>query len=228
MTTAHWKQRELLRSEDTFATTLFLLIADKFGIECFEWLPTSLAMECEDTWQVQVPQKNIGKMMAAISIATSNLFYVSVPSFVNTCNALYGYADFESFDPADSEEIMMGITEALLIWPPDDPTKSFSSEIQTYIKSVLQSEGNESPAGILRSILGKEAIGTFASDMADDPTMFSAVYESQQGRHNALQESYYASVRQLSEELRGLPLQNGKTDEVIAQLERVVEMTQSS
>ena len=223
--TVQWKQRELLRNPEAFATTLFLLVVDRFGLECLEWLPTSLALECRDVWQVDVPEENIGKIMAAINVATSDAFYTHVATFINVCNALYGYTDFTSFDPADSEEILMGVTEALLIWPPDSKDNVFSPEIQAYIKHVLQSDGNLKPIGILQSILGSEGIGSFGADFGDDPVMFSAVYDSQQTRHTALQASYYESVNELMTELGSLSLHNGETKEVIAQLERVISST---
>lgn len=220
--TPHWHQRKLLLNTDTFATTLFLLVTDKFGVECLDWLPTSIALECRDTWQCDVPPENISKIMAAISIVTSDAFYSQLPSFINICNALYGYSDFETFDPADPDEILMGVTEALLLWPPEDRSNVFSPDIVAYVDHMFRSSGSYKPIGILSAVMSSNNVTGFADSFADDPEMFEAIYSSQQTNRNALQERYVQNVNELIEELGQLKLQNGSTASAQEQLRSVL------
>jgi hypothetical protein len=218
----HWSQRKLLLDKDAFATSLFLLVADKFGLECLEWAPTSLYMECKDTWSCDVPTANIGKIMAAIGLVTTDYFYTSLPAFINTCNALYGYTELGSFDPADPDEILMGVTEALLLWPPDSKDKVFSEEISAYIDHTFRSHGSYKPIGILGAVMSSNNVTGFADSFSDDPEMFESIYSAHQSRRNDIQQQYIDNVNALIEELGTLRLQNGTTQEAQEQLRTVL------
>jgi len=218
MSTMLWAQRELIRDTNTFATSLLLLAADKWGYECFDWAAPSLRLEFRDAWQVDIPEENLGKLLAAIKLVTSDEFYRSASAFVAICNALYGQTDFENFDPADPTEILMGVTEAILLWPPGGSDATFSPEVQEYITQAFQVEGHSEPVGILRLVLGSRSPAIVSADFADDPEMFAGIYKAQQARSLDLEQEYRDNVRDLIEELSNLQLTVGTTTQVVADL----------
>jgi hypothetical protein len=222
MSTTAWAQRELIRNPDTFATSLLLIAADKWGYDCFDWAAPSLRLEFKDAWQVDIPENNLGKLLAAIRLVTGDEFYRSAAAFVAICNSLYGQADFESFDPADPTEILMGVTEALLLWPPAGDTPTFSLEVQEYISHAFLIEGYEQPVGVLRAVVGSKSPTIMSAEFADDPEMFTGIYQSQQARAKDLEQEYFNNVRELIEELSNLKLANGNTSQVVADLRRVL------
>ncbi len=219
-------QRALLLSEESFATPLFLLVMDAYGPEALDWSPETIRMELEDDFHLKLPKVSLDKIMAAITIVTTNFFYKDVARFVQLCNILAG-DDFNSdiFDPADAEEMLIAITEAILLWPPDDDPEDteFSPEIREYISQVLGQQGILKPFDVLRLAFSKDESSKVDADYADDPEMYSAIYESQQTKTDQLRAVYLENMTALTQQLRLLPLRSGTTEHVVRQLQSMVE-----
>lgn len=218
--------RAFLLSEDTYATVLLLIVTDRYGPEVLQWSPETIRRELEDDFQLQLPKYTLDKIMAAISLVTTNFFFKDVTRFIEICNILAG-DDFQpdEFEPADTGEMLWGITEALLIWPPDDDSEDteFSAEIQGYIREVIKEEGIMKPFDVLRLAFEDEGAVNVDADYADDPEMYSAIYEMQQSRENELKAMLLDNVSALTQQLQLLPLNSGRTSEVVAQLQGLVD-----
>lgn len=143
--------RRLLESPDTFGTILLVLCVDTWP-ECLgdkddptrgPWHPATFRAELEQHFGAKVPPGNIDKLMAAVTIVTTDLFFTNVRSFIPLANVLAGDEfDPRVWEPADVVECAWGITEALLLDPPDnDNPEPFSDEIRYYIGAVLKEEG---------------------------------------------------------------------------------------
>jgi hypothetical protein len=142
--------RELLTKRETFATSLLAILIDLYGSEALSWTPQAIALELHDDFQVDIPQATIDKIMAAISILTSDDFYRRVSVFNNICNVLSGDTfDPTIFEPASVDEIAWGITEAVLLSPPEEGDQ-FSSEITGFIAKMLEAEGITKIPAVLR------------------------------------------------------------------------------
>lgn len=219
-------QRALLLSEDAYATPLFLLVMDLYGPEALNWAPETLRMELEQDFQLRLPKATLDKIYAAITIVTSNYFYKDVTRFIELCNILAG-DDFQpdEFEPADAEEMLIAITEAMLLWPPDDDTEDteFSEEIREYIKQVLGEQGILKPFDILRLAFDGDQASRVDVEYADDPEMYAAIYETQQSKTDELRQIYLENVAALTQQLQVLPLQNGSTADAVRQLLSLVE-----
>ena len=217
--------RSFLLSEETYTTIFLLILVDRYGFDCFGWAPETIQMELEDDFQLKLPKSSLDKIMAAICLVTTNFFYKDVTKFIELCNILAG-DDFqpEEFEPADAAEIMWGITESLLIWPPDeDGDTEFSPEIREYIKQIVKEEGIVKPFDVLQLAFSDEGAVNVDADYADDPEMYSAIYEMQQSKENDLKASLMENVLSLTGQLRLLPLADGKTSEVVNQLQEIVD-----
>jgi hypothetical protein len=221
-------QRTLLLSEESYATPLFLIVMDLYGPEALEWSPETIRLELEQDFQLKLPKITIDKIFAAISIVTTNYFYKDVKKFIDLCNILAG-DDFQpdEFDPADAEEMLLGITEALLLWPPDeDPEDTeFSLEIREYISQVLNTQGILKPFDVLNLAFSGDQSGKVNLEFADDPEMYSAIYKNQEEKTNELKQIYLENMFNLAEQLKALPLKNGNTQELVTRLEQIVQIT---
>jgi hypothetical protein len=208
--------RDLWKSPDTFASVLLAAYLDRFGTEALDWDPTTATLEIEDEFDVDLPQESLDKLMVAIQILTTDRFYRNLPDFIAFCNVLSGdeYRP-DMWDPADAEEVAWGITEALVIYPPeDDDLEPFNEEIRTYIGSVLDAEGIINPPDILRIALRQARVSPSVEDFSDDPTMFNAVYDLEEGKKEDINRAIITRTQMLSDQFSQLQLVNGKTDAV--------------
>jgi hypothetical protein len=219
-------QRALLMADDSYATALFLVVMDQYGVEALNWSPETIRMELEQDYSCKLPKENLDKIMAAITIVSTNYFYKDVTRFIELCNIFSG-DDFQpdEFEPADTGEILWGITEGLLLWPPDDDPEDteFSAEIREYIRQVLNRDGILKPFDVLRLALSGDQSNKVDVEYADDPEMYSAIYSSQQGKTDGLKQVYLENVAALGEQLKVLPLKNGSTQEALRQLNELVQ-----
>ena len=219
-------QRALLLSEESYATPLFLLVMDQYGQEALSWATETLRMELEQDFKVQLPKITLDKIFAAITIVTTNYFYKDVTRFVELCNILAG-DDFQpnEFEPADADEMVMAMTEAMLLWPMDDDAEDteFSAEIREYITQVLGEQGILKPFDMLRFAFDGDQSSRVDSDYADDPEMYAAIYDMQQSKTDDLRKVYFRNVSDLVQQLQVLPLTNGSTADAVRQLLSLVE-----
>jgi hypothetical protein len=213
--------QEAWKSRETFASVLLTMFIDRFGLEALSWDPTTISMEIEDEFDVDLPQLALDKLMTAIQILTTDRFYKSLPDFISFCNVLSGDAYRpDMWDPADAEEVAWGVTEAPLIYPPeDDDPEPFTDEIRSYIGAVLDSEGLVNPPDILRIALRQARVSPNIGDFSDDPMMFNAVYDLEEGKRQDIEQSIRFKTQLLVAQLRALNLKNGSAEQVAKMLE---------
>jgi len=212
--------KAMWKSPQTFASVLLTVFLDRFGVEGLQWDPATIALEIEDEFDVDLPQVSLDKLLVAINIVTSDTFYRSLPDFVMFCNVLSGdtYRP-DMFDPADSSEVAWGITEGLLLSPPEsDQDGPFSDEIRAYIGAVLDQEGIINAPDVLKIALRKANVSNAAAEFSDDPNMFNAVYDVEAGKSAEIDDIIRAKVQMLLGQLQALQLRNGATGAVVKTL----------
>lgn len=208
--------QEAWTSRETFATVLLTLFLDRFGMEALEWDPATITLEIEEEFDLELPQLTLDKLLVAIQILTTDKFHKSLPDFIEFCNVLNGdpYTP-QTFDPADAEEVAWGITEGMLIAPPEDDDKEpFSREIRAYIGATLDKEGIINAPDVLRIALRKARISPSIEDFSDDPEMFSAVYDVEANKTAEINETIRMKTKILAAQLAALQLTNGNTQSV--------------
>ena len=202
---------------------LLTLFLDRFGMEGLEWDPATIALEIEEEFNVKLSQGSLDKLIVCIQILTTDRFFKNPPDFISFCNVL-GDDTYrpDMWDPADAEEIAWGITEALMIEPPDenDP-EPFTDEIRGYIGAVLDSEGIINPPDILRIALRSNRVSKNITDFSDDPEMFSAVYDLEAGKTEDINNTLRMKTKLLAEQMAALNLKNGNTQNVVEMLHNV-------
>lgn len=209
----------VLLNEGVFATTLLTMVLDRYGTDALDWHPQTLRMELEEDIHVRMPPINGSKLNAAIDILTSDGFFKQVPKFVTYCNVLTGsHPSFESFDMADAIECAWGITEAMLIYPPDED-EPFSEEIRYYVGKVLHDEGIKTPPDVLK--LGLWDDSADYSDMSvDDPAMFAMEFQIQSDESKEIATILRDRLMSLFLELGSLPLENGNTEDLLKRIQQ--------
>lgn len=214
--------KNLWTSPQTFGSILLTVFLDRFGVEGLGWDPNTIILEVEAEFDVDLPQCVLDKLMAAISILTSDSFYKSLPDFITFCNVLSGdtYRP-DMFDPADSAEVAWGITEGLLIAPPEDDEEGpFSDEIRAYIGAVLDQEGIINAPDVLQIALRKANVSDAADQFSDDPDMFNAIYDVEAGKSAEINAIITEKLKMLLGQLRAINLKNGATEAVVRTLEQ--------
>jgi hypothetical protein len=100
---------------------MVVALVDYYGTEFMPWSPETIRLETEEDFGVKWSNRNFDRLMAGVVLVTTDRFYKDLPDFIALCNCLSGSAASPGvFDPADAAECAWGITEALLLGPPDD------------------------------------------------------------------------------------------------------------
>jgi hypothetical protein len=222
--------RALLLSEETFGLVLLVLLrdtyppTDEYPQQPLDWAPETIKRQLEQDFAVELPRLSFDKLMAAVFVLTSNRFFKDVNSFIEVCNVFSG-DEFrpDVFDPAGPAEILWGVTEACLIYPPnDDPEDTeFSQEVRVYIGEALKEDGIVRPPDVLRLGLTGDVAGRIDTDYADDPDMYQAIYKGQQGKNDDLAQMLRENLAAMTLQLKLLPLQHGTTDVIVRQLQQI-------
>ena len=213
---------EVWTGDASFATTLLVMFIDAYGTEALEWHPSTIRAEINDDFRIKLPQVNFDRLMAAIALLKNNTFYTSVPSFIQLCNILDGDTyDPRAWDPADSMEMAWGITEAMLISPPEEgDDEPFSPEIRGYIGAVLNEEGITNPPDVLQIALREPGGQNVPGEFSDDPDMFAAISQMETDKTEAIQNGVRTRLQLLSRQLDSLPLREGDTKDVVQRMLR--------
>lgn len=196
----------------TFATSLLALAIDDFGTECFEWEPQTIRSEIVTHYKVTVPQVNMDKLLAMITVMNTDLFYTSVETFTHVANALNGdTVDFRMWDPPDPAEAAWAITEVTLSDLPRKGQKfegRFSTDVKRYLGVILVDAGIKNPPDVLRiaemDIVAKEVDETFA----DEPSLFEGFHKMNQEKNKDIVDYVKSMTAALIGQLDSLPLNN--------------------
>jgi len=206
----------LITNEDVFASTLVTIMIDQFGDTFLSgeegpWAPETLRLEIRDHFNVEIPDDNLGKLMTAIAVLTTDHFYRSLSSFLFTVHGLLGDGTSWSYaEPIDLEDLAWAMTEAILLSPPQEGDL-FDSQIVAYCKTLVQREGLLSPPAVLSFTKEEEAYGDITP--YDENVMIE-----QADRTNAINEYTEEQLGRLLQELESLPFLKTSSDMMRATL----------
>lgn len=213
--------RSMLRGEGTYATVILVWAIDHFGFDpetrqphVFVWAPETIMHEIQRDTGVEPIKLNFDKLMAAITIVTTDLFFKNLSRFLVLANVLSG----DEFQPdeveyPDSAELAWALTEGLLLSPPDED-EPFCDDIRHYISHQLQEEGYVTPPDILRIAIGADLSDKVRFSFGDDPEMFSMIYQNQQAKADEVNAVVREGMQELVQQLKTLPLREGTTKEL--------------
>lgn len=197
--------QKLLSDPTTYALTLILIVLDRYGTEALEWAPGTVADELDSDLQVRLPELLVAKISVANTLLTTDRFFWDLGTFNTVCNVLSDSLPTPGVVMLpDAAEIGWGITEGLLIYPPDQD-EPFSVEIRKYIGHVCQHEGLLDPPDVL-------GIGIAPRPRVDHslaPDIHQSVAAAAKSRQQAIATMIRENLQQLLVQLSGVPLENG-------------------
>lgn len=204
---------------------MLALVIDTWGTECFEWHPHTLLLELEREFG-GVSRGNFDRLMAGISLLTTDIFFKDVAGFVAMANVLAG-SDFDPgvFDPADSAECAWAITEALLLAYDGNEEEPFSDDVRHYLTAVLVDEGFITPPDILRLAIDADFSSKVQYEFSDDPELFQGIYEVQRGKTEDVNSVVREGLLDLLGQLKALPLEHGDTSDLAKRLSQAIQTT---
>lgn len=211
--------RSVLTDPKSFATTLLVAVWDRYGPDLTSWSPTTVLMELNQDFSMEMPKPNFDRLMAAVSLVTSDEYYVNLPAFIRLSNIFSGDAfDPLVFDPADCDEMAWGITEAMLLHPSENP-EPFSDDIRWYMGYMLDIEGVMNPPDVLRLALRDKVRENIPTEYADDPEMFQAMWSSQNDRSEEIKRIVKTNLQELLRQVTTLPLVYGDVDDLVKKIQ---------
>lgn len=206
--------KKLLLNEEAMATPLLvgamLHFRDTMGDRAFEfltWSPKTILMELEEDFGIKMPQGCFDRLMAGITIATTDLFWEDLRTFIPLCNILSGSPITDDFDPATVTETAWAVTEVeLLSMDPDNETQ-FAEEIRAYIYQACQEEGIMSPPSALLPIIGNN-ISALGSDFSNTPDLYAGAFYLQKSKTLDIDRVIYENTATMYGQLMTLDLGN--------------------
>lgn len=228
---ARQRLRHAWEDHDALATVLLVMLLDTYGPEAFRWSPDTIRHELHSDLGAQVPDVVLGRAMAGIFLVTSDEFYQSLPTFNDLCVCLAGEPHAPGvFVPAGGAACAWGITEALLLSPPDpeDP-EPFSDDIRAYLSHILHDEGILTPPDVLKLALHDHTlVDRVRYDFADDPELFNAIFDAEASKTDEINQFVRGRLRRLLTTLESLPLQRGQADQLARKLLETLPSSNSS
>ena len=210
---------ELWHSKEGFGTALLIACIDDWGIECVSWEPETLEITIREKYG-DVDPDSLQRLLAAISVMTSDMFTQDVSALCLICTTL----DFERgaddmFEPAGLDEIMWGLTEARMILGGIDP-KKFSDEIRIYVGKLMDEEGLTKPPKTLEFALPSKG-GPSPEVFADLPELSQMFEEDQEISKEDLDEAAISKLNRLLDQINSLKLATSDMSEFRAMLDRI-------
>lgn len=213
--------KDLWLQPDTFATTLLLLFVDEYGMESLfgddPWDPEAIQLELQDDLGSPIPDANLSKLLALQLHITTDRFYTRLADFIRICNVLSGATTPDPDDPADVDEIVWAMTEALLVEPPDT-AEPFSMEIRRYIGEKLKDEGFLDPPDLLRIGVRTDPWQLILPGFQDRPDLQQKIREAAAAKNQEIMVMLKKRLSTLLAQLQSLQLTNGDLSELAQRL----------
>ncbi len=205
-----------------YATCLVTVYLDEFGPDALLWHPHTAKLEVEENFGVTLTEANFGRLMAGVAVLTTDCFYKNVNDFMSLCRVMAGgLLDPGVWVPAAVEEVAWGVTEALLLSPPDDDDQDpFSAEIRAYVGAVLDDEGFLKAPDVLgiAARRGGDPYARVRALYADSPDLLAAVEAVEEAKAGEVTGIVRDNLRRLLVQMSSLPLANGDPRELIEKL----------
>lgn len=223
--------RKAWADPDSYATTLLALYVDRYVLhedpkekdKAWHWSPETIIAEVKDDYDVDISAHNIDKLMAALTIVTTDLFFKDERCFVTLVNVLCGngFRPAET-EPADVAECAWGLTEGLILSPPQEP-EPFSPAIRLYLGHELRREGFLKPPDILRLALGTDDANRVIASWHAEPGFAAELGRIQGMKNREIADVIQSGLEELLGQLQALPLRNGTAKELTERVRRDIK-----
>lgn len=229
----------VFQNPNQFASVLLVAFVDHFGLDALlgevdaaevekqQWSPHTISLELAQEIGHVLPE-NVDKLMTAVELIKTDNFYVSVPNFIRICNTLSDSPSNGQFDPAETDEIIWGILESMII---TGELAQFSPEIKGYILEAVNQDGLSSlPATIKLAVPEyQDAFNTGIADDTVDTDMFDMATGVAESTAEEISTATNKRLNALVRDLLGLRLNNAASsnwvESVIDELQNMHKLT---
>lgn len=202
----------LLTEGDMFATAMALLVMD-VGLPAatvFGYSRSTLGELLEEKHGVYPSEDNLDRLMAAIAVVTTDLFWNDAEAFMRLANILAGSGFSEELDdPADPAECAWAVTEATLLAP---EAAVPSPDVVAYLQVACTDFGYPVPPKALRKYVqgNRDALHAWA-DHAE-------VLQEAEARARQVDAWVADEVGRYFDQLASLPLRSANARNAIAKI----------
>lgn len=212
------EMQKYLLSDAPFGTSLLLLGLDRFppssekeDDSMLSWLPETIREEYQKELGRLAPH-NFDKLMAAVTLQTTDLFRSSPARFVRLADALVGNGLQLDADLPSIPECCWAIIEASFI-DPDEDNYPWHPGISRYLGFMLKQEGWLAVPPVLQGI----------AEWKGPPDLPREWLEPAWARHRKMEKELHEDLAEnlldLAAQLSALPIRDGDVREVVEHIE---------
>lgn len=159
---------DVYKNEESPAFILLGVTLKKYGVACLEYDPELLRNQIERDYDIKLPDINMDKLQAAMTVMQTNQFYDDWRVFETCCHLFHNeIVDADVLNPLDAEDIAVGLAEATLIKSSvieDIEELTFDDEIRAYAGQVFHDYGLSAPPFLFRTAIMPNPIGSSEND----------------------------------------------------------------
>lgn len=216
------KIADLINDQNTFASTLYLILLDNFGIESLTWHPVVIREQINSIATEPISEHNFQKLLTAVLVSQSDDIY-DYPFHLNLYSQILNnkvVSPETIFSIADIYDLSWGLTEARFIKEDDVDTPLntlLSAANRAYIESALLFHGFLlAPT----SLQYKDSLLVIEKDFSSDlPVDLQKSVLKMATEYSSEVDKFIQTKRErLATELSELPLRNGSTLEAVGVL----------
>ena len=205
--------------QDTFTTCLLTLVLDRYGPELMSWAPQTIVDEIEADTGVELPTRNLDRLMGGIVLLTRpDEYYGSAAGFTDITSAIAGeWFEPNVWHPPTTEECLWSVVESYLLDPPEDNEHPrFSNEVTRYVNRIVREDGYpQLPQEFISFGLNVDRSLPDLETYDDDPQLAQIALAGQQGRADDIRDWLAGHFWELAHRIANLPITSAHQDEVI-------------
>ena len=160
--------RDIYLDEKAPAFVLLTATLKKYGTEALEYDPELLRQQIDRDYDIKIPDLNMDKLQAAMTVIHTNSFYDDWRVFETCCHLFHNaLVDASVVNPLDAEDIAVGLAEATLLKScvmDDESELKFSDEIRAYSGHIFWDYGLSTAPFIFRDAIMPHSPGSAAND----------------------------------------------------------------
>lgn len=161
-----------------------------------------------ETFSIDLPETNVEKIQTMQMVYTTNQFYMSLPAFIATVDALNNHGvDFNNADIPEPHEIAWAVTEVLLNVPEENLTQLFHPDIQMFIKKTFEYYEVHDLPPTLKFLYVPDEVA-WEGTLLEDETILSAYSDAQEEVKAGIESYVGDNIARVVQMIQALPLRH--------------------
>jgi len=199
--------RSLLMGEGyVYSATLLVILSYLYGTEFFDWEPFTLRTELRRDLSIDIPDKTMDRIQAAITAVTNDSVFDDAVLFHHITTTMVNLdMVVDEWDEPTAEEIAFAFAQIIMLRGERNPETPLSDEVKAYAGVVLANEGFTTKPKYLQWANLPENHARNLEAYSDDPAMFQAIYDNQSQQVGAVDQFVEHHSREVVRQIQALP-----------------------